>query len=177
MSDRSGRAHALTTFVPIVAGEETALHEYIRGFAQGAQSPFARSARTHVARWVVIDRLPTQCVPQPDRLRRFHLLFSASFDGDEVSYLTELTGLLGPEVAAIWGHCEGFPGAEDRDAFVGWLREHRVRNSFFFSAYPQASVHDVHNALAARDQALGFALRTQGASAEERLRAFREAFP
>jgi hypothetical protein len=177
MSDRSGQARGLTTFVPITPGEETALHEHVRALPRGAASPFARSTRTHVARWVIIDRLPTRCVPRPDRLRRHHLLFSASFDGEETSYLTEVTRLLGDEVPAIWGHCVGFPGVADVERFVSWLLEHRVRNSFFFSAYPHATVHDVRNALAARDQALAFALRAQDLDPPARLRAFREAFP
>jgi hypothetical protein len=176
MSDRAGQARALTTFVPIVPGRETALHEHVSAFPRGAGSPLARSARTHVARWVIIDRLPTTAVPRPDRLRLWQLLFSASFDGEEESYLRELVDILGEEVAAIWSHCVGFPGAS-ADAFVPWLREHRVRNSFFFSAYPNATVHDVRNALAARDRVLEFALRGQDLDPAARLRAFREAFP
>jgi hypothetical protein len=177
MSDRSGQARALTTFAPIIPGKESALHEHLGGFAGGAGSPLARSTRTHVARWVVIDRLPTQCVPRPDHLRCHHLLFSACFDGEETSYLTELTMLLGDEVPAIWGHCEGFPGVTAPSSFVAWLLEHRVPTSFFFSAYPHGKVHEVRNALAARDRALGFALRTQDLDPGARLRAFREAFP
>jgi hypothetical protein len=177
MSDRAGQARALTTFVAIRPGEEEALEGYLQGLERGPGSPLARSARTHVARWVIIDRLPSMCVPRPDRLRRNQLYFSASYDGDEASYLDELAGLLAPVIPEIWGRCENYPGIEDRGRFVAWLLEHRVVNSFFFSAYPKATVHDVRNALAAREQALAFALRTQDLGADERLQAFREAFP
>jgi len=176
MSDKSGQARALTTFVPIVPGREQALHEHVNAFPRGAGSTLARSPRTHVGRWVIIDRLPTSAVPRPDRLRRWQLLFSTSFDGDEPGYLREIVDVLGDEVAAVWSHCVGFPGPA-ADAFIPWLLEHKVRNSFFFSAYGNATVHDVRNALVARERALELALHAQDLDPAARLRAFREAFP
>jgi hypothetical protein len=177
MSDRSGQARALTTFVPIVPGREAGLDAHLKAFPRGAGSPLAGSPRTHVARWVIIDRLPTRKVDRPDYLRRNHLLFSASFDGDETSYLVGLTAHLGSEVEAIWGNCEGFPPGATGERFATWLLTHRVRNTFFFSAYPHATLADVRNALAAREQALAFALRAQSLDPAERLRTFREQFP
>jgi hypothetical protein len=177
MSDRSGQARALTTFAPIIPGREAGLHAHVNAFPRGADSPLARSPRTHVARWVIIDRLPTHKVDRPDYLRRNHLLFSASFDGEETSYLTELAEQLGDEVEAIWGNCEGFPAGTTGERFAAWLLERRVPNSFFFSAYPHATLPDVRNALAAREQALDFALRAQSLDPAERLRAFRAEFP
>ena len=177
MSDRSGQARALTIFTPVRSGEEHALLEYLSGLPRGAGSPFAASDRTHVARWLVLDRLPDYCVPRQDRLRRQHLLFSASFDGDERSYLEGLTNLLLPHLPAVWGRCEDFPGVQSRSGFVDWLLAHRVRTSFFFAAYGDATLRDVRNALAAREQALAFALRAQTLEPNARLEAFRAAFP
>lgn len=177
MSDRSGQARALTIFTPIRPGEEDPLKEYLRALPRAADSPLARSERTHVARWLIVERLPSECVPRPDRLRRHQLLFSSSFDGDETSYLEGLEKLLAPEIPEIWGRCEGFPGLQSGGAFVAWLFEHRMPTSFFFSAYPDAKVHDVRNALTTRDQALAFALRAQDLDPQSRLQAFREAFP
>ena len=176
MSDRAGQARALTLFTPIRPGEEHALREYLTGLPRGTGSPLAASDRTHVARWLIVDRLPDYCVPRQDRLRRQQLLFSSSFDGDERSYLEGLTDLLLTQIPEIWGRCEGFPGVQSRSQFVGWLLEHRVRTSFFFGAYGDATLHEVRNALAARDQVLGFALRAQQLDPQARLQAFREAF-
>ena len=177
MSDRSGQSRALNIFTPIRPGDEEALRTYLGDLARGSGSPLARSGRTHVARWVIIDRLPTECVPKPDRLRRTQLLFTSSFHGDERSYLDDLVRVLAREIPDIWGRSEGYPGLSVPSAFVDWLLDHRVRSSFFFAAYNKSTVHDVRNALAARDQTIAFALRAQGMEPSATLRAFREAFP
>jgi hypothetical protein len=177
MSDRSGQSRALNIFTPIRPGEEEALRTYLGDLPRGPESPLARSQRTHVARWVIIDRLPTECVPKPDRLRRIQLLFTSSFDSDERSYLDDLVRVLAPEIPDIWGRCEGYPGLSVPSAFVDWLLDHQVRSSFFFVAYNKSTVHDVRNALAARDQTIAFALRVRGMDPRARLRAFRDAFP
>ena len=177
MSDRAGQSRALNVFTPIRPGEEETLRGFLDRLPRGSGSPLARSGRTHVARWVIIDRLQTECVAKPDRLRRVQLLFTSSFDGDERSYLEDLVRVLTPEIPEIWGRCEHYPGLSAPSALVDWLLDHRVPSSFFFAAYGQSTVHQVRNALAAREQAIGFALRAQDMDQQERLRAFREAFP
>lgn len=177
MSDRNGQARALNVFTPIAAGEEQPLHAYLAAFGRGPASPLSRSVRTHFARWVIIDRLPSEAVPKPDVLRRNQLLFTSSFDGDQRSYLEDLTAVLGDEIPQIWGRCEGYPGLAAPAAFVDWLLEHRVRSSFFVAAYNKSTVHDVRSALAAREQTIAFALKAQELDADARLRAFREDFP
>ena len=175
MSDRNGQASALNIFTPIRPGEEEALRAFLDGLPRGAGSPLAHSTRTHFARWVIIDRLPTECITKPDRLRRIQLLFTSSFDGDKRSYLEDLMEVLTEQIPEIWGRCEGCPAGPAE--LVDWLLDHSVTSSFFVAAYNQSTVYDVRNALAAREQAIAFALRAQGMSAEERLRSFREAFP
>lgn len=177
MSDRNGQARALNIFTPIRPGEEEALRAYLAGLPRGGASPLARSRRTHFARWVIIDRLPTECVPKPDRLRRVQLLFTGSFDGDQRSYLQDLATVLAAEIPAIWGRCEGYPGLTVPAALVDWLLDHKVTSSFFVAAYNKSTVHDVRNALAAREQTLAFALRAQDMDRRSLLQAFREAFP
>ncbi|MDP1848554.1 MAG: hypothetical protein Q8K79_12245 [Solirubrobacteraceae bacterium] len=174
MSDRNGQATALNIFTPIRPGEEEALHAFLAALPRGAGSPLARSTRTHFARWVIIDRLPTECIKKPDRLRRNQLLFTSSFDGDKRTYLEDLMDVLTEQIPEIWGRCEGCPAGPAE--LVGWLLDHSVKSSFFVAAYNQSTVHDVRNALAAREQTLAFALRAQDMDAEQRLRAFREAF-
>ena len=177
MSDRSGQSRALNVFTPIRPGEEEALRTYLGDLPHGPESPLARSGRTHVARWVIIDHLPTDCVPKPDRLRRIQLLFTSSFDGDERTYLDDLVRGLASEVSDVWGRCEGYPHSAGPSALVDWLLAHRVPTAFFFAAYKKSTVHDVCNALAAREQTIAFALRAQGMAPPARLQAFREAFP
>ncbi|MDQ4041149.1 MAG: hypothetical protein M3141_05310, partial [Actinomycetota bacterium] len=84
-SDRSGQATALTSFIPIVPEREDDLRAHLRGLPRGSESPLASLPRTHVARWVIIDRLPSD-PPQPDRLEASYLLFTSSVDGEVESH-------------------------------------------------------------------------------------------
>jgi len=175
MSDRAGQASALTALTPIVAERENELREYLQGLPRGAESPLARLPRTHVARWVVIDRLPSN-PPHPDRLDDNRLLFSCSIDGEVESYLRELCRELRTEAARIWGCCIGFPGVDDEAAFARWILDHHLKTSFFVAAYPDATVGDVRNSLAAREQLLRFALNSADMDPKARLADFRSRF-
>jgi hypothetical protein len=176
VSDRAGQASAITALIPIRQGEADPLRAHLRALGRGPESPLAALRRLHLARWVVIDRLPADA-PQADVLPAPQLLFTCCVDGDAASFARELPAALGPELEAIWGRCERFPGAVDADGFARWLLAHHIPTSFFVSAYGDATVRDVHNALAAREQALAFALRAQQLPPAERLAAFRSAFP
>jgi hypothetical protein len=176
MSDRSGQASALTAFTPIDSGRAEELQAYLRALPLGAESPLARLPRTHLARWVIVDRLPTD-PPKSDTLDRPYLLFTCCIDGDVESYLRELAERLPEEADAIWGHCAGCPGARDAAAFTRWLLDHHVPTALFVAAYPNATVHDVRGSLAARDQLLRFVLGAQELDPEARLERFRAAFP
>lgn len=176
MSDRSGQARALTSLVPIVPEREDELRGYLRGLPRGSQSPLARLSRTHVARWVVIDRLPDD-PPDPDPLLAKYLLFTASVDGEVDSYLRELCRELREEAERIWSCCVGFPGIDDEGAFASWILAHHLKTSFFVAAYPDATVGEVRNSLAAHEQLLRFVLQSGSMEPAERLTAFRSQFP
>jgi hypothetical protein len=176
MSDRSGQARALTALTPIRPGRESELRALLRALPRGPDSPLARLERTHFARWVVIDRLPPD-PPRPDRLNAPYLLFTSNLDGDVESYLRELCERMPAEAHEIWSRCAGYPGVDDAAAFTRWLLAHHVPTSFFVAAYPQATVRDVRNGLAAREQLLRFVLRARDLDPAARLAAFRAEFP
>lgn len=176
MSDRSGQASALTSLIPIVPGREDELRGYLRGLPRGRESPLARLPHVHVARWVIIDRLPSD-PPQPDRLEASYLLFTSSVDGEVESHVRELSERLRPEAERIWGCCTGFPGAGDAVVFTSWILEHHIPTSFFVAAYPDATVREVRNSLAAREQLLRFILQTASMDPHSRFEAFRSEFP
>jgi hypothetical protein len=173
VSDRAGQARALTALIPIRAGEDDALRAHLRALPRGRESPLARLDGLHVARWVVIDRLPID-PPQADVLAAPQLLFTACVDADAGASVRALPAALGADLDAIWGRCEGYPGAA---RFAPWLLAHHLPTTFFVSAYPDTTVGGVRGALGAREQALAFALRAQDLAPEERLAAFREQFP
>jgi hypothetical protein len=72
----------------------------------------------------------------------------------------------------VWGHCIGYPGAEDSIAFANYLLHHQIDSSLFFAAYGDRTVQDVKRSLALRTQMIDFALRAQGLPASELKAAF-----
>jgi hypothetical protein len=179
----SGRSYAVTLLAPIRPGAAQELQAHLHGLGQSEKSPLARLAHVHVGRWVVIDQLkmdwPGAPTPRP-RLRSQYLLFTASMtapaataqagrpgrsgDGLPQSFLRELWEHIPQEADAIWRHCLGFPGIEDPDAFVRYLAAGHIETSLFHVGYPDVTVDEVRQALAARDGLIAFARDHAGSS-------------
>lgn len=165
----SGQAYSLTVLTPIVDGHETHLAQYLNALSSGDASPLAGVAGTHFARWVVIDDVINEGPDQAERdhLEHPRLLFTSNFDGDLDPYLEALRIGLGESADTIWGHCIGYPGAADADAFARYIRHHQIDSSLFFAAYGDRTVQDVKRSLAVRTKLIEFALRAQGLGATQ----------
>jgi hypothetical protein len=127
----------------------------------GGQSPFARSTRTHFARFVIIDDVAyvgrsgrnallggvagdNMTVAQPqDHLRCPFLLFTADFDADNGSaeerdsYLAELWSTMGPELREIFGFCQGFDSKKVTDgaSFAAYMAAGQLETTMSFNDY------------------------------------------
>jgi hypothetical protein len=175
--NRVGGAYALTVFTPIIAGHEDELRAHIDNLPLGPDSPLARLDRLHVARIQIFDELVYQGPPQkPDRLASKQLLFTNTFDGDLDPYLDELCERIGPEADRWWGHCVGYPGTRDRQAFKRYIRRHKVDTSLVASAFPNATVHEIRHALELRERVAAFAAEAQGLDAATLQQRFCAAF-
>jgi len=174
----SGQAYALTVLTPIMDGHETQLAQYLNGLQSGEQSPLAAVPGTHFARWVVIDDVIYEGPDQGERdhLRHPRLLFTSNLDGNLDTYLDALRTGLVESADAIWGHCIGYPGSHDTDAFAKYLRHHQIDTSLFFAAYGDRTVEDVRRSLALRTRFVEFVLRAQGLPATELKAAFLQEF-
>lgn len=177
-SNISGQAYSLTVITPIIAGRETELAHYLNSLQSGDQSPLAGVHGTHFARWVVIDDVVFEGPEQGQRehLARPRLLFTSNFDGQLDRYLEALRTGLGDSADTIWGHCVGYPGAEDAGSFTRYLRHHQIDSSLFFAAYGDRTVEDVKRSLVLRTRFIEFALRAQGLPASELKAAFLQEF-
>ena len=125
-----------------------------------APSPFARTDRTHFARFVVIDqpafngrdpgntlveaaRKTDLLVHQPvDTLTRAWLLLAIDFDaGDGADhgphdYLAGLWDVMAAELGAVYRHCHGFERqVRDRDGFARYLTRCRIDTTMPFNDY------------------------------------------
>ena len=155
--DRAGQATAFTSLAPVAAGEAAALRARLEAFT-AATSPLARVPGTHFGRWVVIDDF-VHDGPQRDPLECPHLLFTSCLDGALDPWLRALAVL--PEAQAVWAHCDGAPAPGDPAALVRYLRRSRQRTGFFVAAYGQATVPQVHAALARRERMIALAIDAQ----------------
>ena len=175
----SGQAYALTVLTPILDGHVGQLTEHLDALPEGADSPLARVPGTHLGRWVVIDQVKHQGHGQRhrDALSASRLLFTSNFDGALEPYLERLRTGLGEDADAIWGHCRGYPGHEDRAGFAGWLRAHELEAALFFAAYGSLTVEQVHADLDKRTRLIEFALEAQGLEPADLKQRFLERFP
>jgi hypothetical protein len=164
MADARRHARALTIMAPVTPGREPALRSVLEALPTGDASPLARLPGTHFARFVVVSGLG-------DSER---LLFSANHDRLEGSYLEEIRARMPQEADAIWGHCDGYPGAGQSASFVRYMEGHRIRTDLLVAAYPDARLREVLQALDLRRWLIDFAPRAQSMSPEELQAAFRE---
>jgi hypothetical protein len=124
--DRSGQALALTMLAPIQAGHESALADALNDLPLREGSPLARVPGTHFARFVVIDAPVYQgAAQQRDSWKASRLLFTSNFDEPLDGYLDRLRTGFDADGDAIFGHCVGYPGRADAQAWTPWLLSHR----------------------------------------------------
>ena len=176
MSNSSGQATAFMALTPIRPGEEKSLRAFLEGLPQ-AGSPLARLAGTHFARWVILeDWVNDPSQGRQDRLETDYLIFTSNFDGPLDPYLDELCVKLAAEAREIWGRCIGCPPEATGPQLKAYLLHNKIDTGFFVAAYPQATVPQVKAALAAREQLIAFAVRTQGMGPDDLSQAFRNEF-
>lgn len=184
----SERSYALTLLTPIRAGAEEDLAAHLAGLGIGAESPLSKLPYVHFARWLVIKQWRTSWAGAPHpppRLKSQYLLFTASLTAPAEenvrprsnryaerlpeSFLHELHSRIPNDVDAIWAHCLNYPGIADAEAFVGYLVRSQLKTSFFYVGYPDVTVDEVRQALAARDKLVAFARDRQREPDEARL--------
>jgi hypothetical protein len=176
VSNSSGQATAFMALTPIQTGEEPALRSFIDALPRD-DSPLARLAGTHFARWVILD----DWVNDPSQLREDHLqsrylIFTSNFDGPLDPYLDELCVKLATEAREIWGRCVGCPAEAAGPQLKAYLLHNKIDTGFFVAAYPHATVPQVKRALDARSRLIDFAVRAEGLGPDELWRSFMNEF-
>jgi len=169
-SNSAGGAHTLAVLTQITPGHVRPLRDQLARLNSGPQSPLALLPATHFARWVVIDERVAAFRDAP------HLLFDSCFDGDPEAYIEAMRTVMSTDADAIWMHCAGYPGAADSAAFSTYFRRNQITAGVFLAAYPQASVEQVRESLALRQQIIDFAITSQECDAPALLAAYRETF-
>jgi hypothetical protein len=74
------------------------------------------------------------------------LLFASTFDGDWDAYINDFAAYIPNEIDMIWGEVEDFPGIRSPNV-KDYIVKYQVPATYFYSAYPNASVRDVWKAM------------------------------
>jgi len=179
MANQSGSVYGLTILSPIARsahGSEShslAIRQCLEKLPRGADSPFAKVSSTHMARLVVMDDVVYFGRPsREEHLRSKYLIFESNFDGDLDPYLRRLAVEVPQEVHAVWRHCEGYPGVENVDAFIRYMKRCQVETTFFFADVNDKTVQQTLQALQTQSAVTAFIEKNQGKPAEELQRAF-----
>ena len=178
MPNISGQTYGLSVLTPIITGREADLQKYLEALPTGTASPLEKTCSTHLARWVIIPQLVYEGPPQKhDRLQSQYLLFESSFDGADLdAYLEMLCRQIPDTLDAVWGCCVGYPGMSDISRFKDYIRHNQIECTFFVAAYAEATVQDVRDALALREQFTAFAIAAQRQNAAALKRLFDATF-
>jgi len=169
----AGRTYALMVLTPIRPGLADELRAHLE--ALGCDDLFARLARTHMARLLIVPDMPVPAGVQ-DPLDGPYLLLTANFDGDVDSYLDELAARLVPEAQEIWGRCIGCPQPAEGAALKAYLWRNQLQSGVVFAAYGQASVAQIRSALDKRARLQDFVVRAQELDPAARRAAFLREF-
>lgn len=82
-----------------------------------------------------------------------YLVFTSDFDGDDDSYLSDFYSMEitpGPTFGnfdSAWKYTEGWPGSDNRDAFVKFWKDNKVEELLTYSYYPGATAKEIRKAL------------------------------
>jgi hypothetical protein len=179
MANKSGTVYGLTILSPIIDDEDAVpshdlqIREYLAALPLGVDSPFAIAPGTHLARLVVMDDVVYVGMPAcEEHLKSKYLVFECNLDGDLEPYLAGLAKNIPQHLDAIWGHCAGYPGAKDVDAFIRYMKACQLETTFYFAAVNDKSVPQTLRALQTQRAVSDFITEHQGHPAEQLQREF-----
>jgi hypothetical protein len=181
MPNRSGTVYGLTILCPIKNEEHLelshnlAIRKYLRTLPADNTGPFARVSSTHLARLFVLDDVIYFGMPScEEHLASRYLVFESNFDGDLGDYLRRLANDARTEVDAIWQHCEGYPGLQNVEAFIAYMKKCQITTTFYFVDVNNKTVQQTLRALQTQSAVAAFIERNQSKPPQDLQRAFLE---
>jgi hypothetical protein len=74
------------------------------------------------------------------------LLFASTFDGDWDAYINDFGARIPDLIDLSFGEADDYPGIKSPD-IKDYIAKYQVTSTYFYSAYPNASVRDVWKAM------------------------------
>ena len=181
MPNQSGSIYGLTILSPIKddpnaeISHSLAIRMYLQTLPVDGRGPFGRVSSTHMARLVVLDDVVYFGMPScEEHLKSKYLIFESNFDGELEPYLKQLAAEASNEVHNIWQHCIGYPGVQNVDAFIAYMKRCQVETTFYFADVNNKTVQQTLQALQTQSAVASFIEKNQGKPSEELQPAFIE---
>ena len=133
---KAGRSNEFTLIMQLKPGGAERLRKKLvsdPNFTGQNQKLIERLGTVHDLRFLIFDN-------------DTRLLFASTFDGDWDAYIDDFAAVIPDQIDLIFGEAEGFPGIRSPN-IKDWTAKHQVTSTYFYSAYPNASVRDVWKAL------------------------------
>jgi len=169
MANENGQVYGLTILSPIIEDQRldiehaTQLRWYLERMPRDHHSPFAKVSSTYLARLVVLDDVVFVGKPAcEEHLKSRYLIFETSFDGDLDTYLKRMVAEVPTFVHDVWQHCVGYPGVENVDAFVTYMKKCQIETTFFFADVNDHTVQQTLIALKTQSSLAHFVEKNQG---------------
>ena len=131
-----GRSNEFTLIMQLKPGGAERLRKKMASdpnFADENRKLVERLGTVHDMRFIILDN-------------DTWLLFASTFDGDWDVYISDFAAYIPDQIDLIFGEAEGYPGIHSPNV-KDWIVKNQVSATYFYSAYPDASVRDIWKAL------------------------------
>lgn len=146
---------SMTVIAPVLRGREQPLKDIltvigrdIEGKKGNTQVRLAQFTTIHFARWVVIPPPDTQDPAGPP----WQLAFGTDHDGSDEALLSALADGAMDALDAVYAHCEGWPGLENKAQALDYLLKRRIPYGARHIACRRRTVQQLKAAVQARDR-------------------------
>jgi hypothetical protein len=133
---KAGRSNEFTLIMPLKPGGADRLRKKLASssdIASRNQGLMDRVGTVHDMRYLIFDN-------------DTRLLFASTFDGDWDAYINDFAAHIPNEIDMIFGEVEDYPGIRSPN-IKDYIVKYQVPSTYFYSAYPNASVRDVWKAM------------------------------
>ena len=159
MANQSGSVYGLTILSPILqdptaeTSHNCSLRMKLASLPRDQHSPFAKVSSTHMARLTVMDDVVYVGMPScEEHLKSQYLVFETNFDGGLDLYLARMASEIREVVDSLWQHCWGYPGAQNLNPFVAYMKTCQVTTTFYFADVNDKTVEQTLLALQAQTE-------------------------
>jgi len=134
---KAGRSNEFTLIMKLKPGGAGRLRKNMASLTSGLEDPnqklIDRLGTVHDLRFVIFDN-------------DTRLIFASTFDGDWDAYINDFAAYIPDQLDLVFGEVEGFPGIRNPN-IKEFIVKSQVSATYFYSAYPNASVRDVWKAM------------------------------